>query len=313
MMTFTTLKTRFMDGTQNTNNVTDANLVAYFKDILDARYQLALAELSNWQTVVTRTASTIAGQQYYHNPVGMAQIESCVITIGGINYPVSIIESQFHWDNLNEILLTPTIYPQFIFPRRDDFGLWPIPQASYVITLNYNMRDRKMTIDDYVTGTVLPSQNSQTIVGTGTTFDNTMVGRWFSFTASDNYWYRINSVTDKTHLTLETSYESVTPTATGSYVIGQAPELPEDAHALLYRGAIADYMSEVRGDVERATWFNNVFWTGDGNNGDRTGDNIRGGLIGIAKRYESRGDTKIITRRPQKKMEYNKLWGIKLT
>lgn len=310
-MTYTDEKLRFLDGTQNTNNGSDVNLISYFQSVLDARYQLVLGELNNWMTEVQRTAVTKAGFQYYHNPVGVVQIEDAVITIGTIPYPLTVIQSQYNWDKLNEMKINVTSIPQFLFPRRDDFGVWPVPQDVYAITLNYDLRDRKMTQEDVNAGSVSVTTNNQTVTGTLTAFTASMIGRWFKI-VQDGYWYRISDVTSPTQLTLETSFEGFAYTG-ASYIIGESPELPEEAHPLLYKGTVADYWAEVRGDVERATWFNNAFWTGDGQNSDRTGDNVRGGLIGLTKRYASRSDTKIIRRRPKGSSASDRLWAMKIT
>lgn len=305
MMTYTDLKNMFLDATQNTGS-TDTNLLTFFKRQLDQRYQFVLAELQNYITQVQRTATTVASQPFYHNPVGIVNIETATVTVGSIAYPLITVHSQLEWDYINQTLIAATVIPVFIFPRRDDFGIWPTPQAAYTITLNYSMRDKKMQNDDYSTGNLTATNNSATITGSGTTWTSAMIGRWLF--APDGYWYRIFNVNSTTSITLETTYEGTT-TAGSSYTIGETPDLPEEAHALLAYGAIAEFFFLVRSDIAKGTAFNNLFWTGDSQNSDREGENVRGGLIGIAKRYATRSNTAVVYHKGGSTNNTNRIWG----
>ncbi len=308
--TYTSLQNIFLDYTGNTGT-TDTTVTNFFQRAVNTRYQLVLAEMDNWVSQGQLTASTVVNQQFYHNPVGIVNIETATVKVGSISYPLTTVDSQLNWDRINETLITTTAIPQFIFPRRDDFGIWPIPQGIYTITLNYSLRDRNLTVADYVTGTATVTNNSQTLLGIGTSFSALMINRWFQFT-NDGYWYRISGFTDATHLTLETSYEGSTA-ASGAYTIGQSPEIPEEGHEILAAGAAADYYMGLRSDIQKGNFFNNIFYTGDGNNNDRTGRNIVGGLIGLRKRYAERSNSKIVTHQPQKRAGNTKLWATKIS
>lgn len=266
-----------------------------------------MAELSLYQTQGQATASTVASQQYYHNPVGFGQIETGTVTVGSIAYPLRPIDSQLTWDQMNQTLISTSAIPQFFFQRRDDWGIWPIPQAVYTITLNYTLRDRNLVTADYTTGTVTVTNNSQTLTGSGTTFTTAMIGRWFA-TDNDRYWYRISGYTSATVLTLETSFEGTTG-ASQTYRIGESPEIPEEGHELLSTGPTADWYAGPRGDITKATWWNNVFWTGDGNNNDRTSRDIKGGLIGLKRRYDTRSNSGIVRRKPYRGNVNDKLFA----
>lgn len=309
-MTYTDLKNMFLDGSQNTGS-TDTNLLSFFTRQLDTKYQLILAELSDYQTQVQRTASTVAAQQFYHYPPGMMQIETATVTVGTISYPVTVINSQYHWDLINELLISTTSIPQYVFPRRDDFGIWPIPQAVYTLTLNYNIRDRKLSNDDYTTGTVTATNGNQTMTGSGTTWTVGMSARWFKVN-TDNYWYRISSVPSSTSITLENAYEG-TSGASLAYTIGEAPELPDEAHYLLATGVIGDFYALLRGDPDKGARFNNIFWTGDAQNSDRTGANVLGGLIGLKKRYADRSNSVLVRHMKPQSLSTDKIWGQKIT
>lgn len=277
---------------------------ADFNHHLNSRYQLVMAKLANYMTQATKTASTVAAQQYYSYPPGIVNIEDAVITVGSVKYPLEVINNQRNWDLLNAITVQATAIPQFVFPRRDDFGIWPIPQDAYTITLNYHIRDRNLAVEDYTTGTVTVTNASTTLTGDSTTFTAGMVGRWFEVTSTTSadygYWYRIAGFTSTTVLTLEQSWQGTTA-GTLSYRIGQCPEIPEEGHIVLLDGVTADFYAGYKDDIEQAVFFENKFWTGSGTDTNRKeGDpNIRSGLIGLVNLYADRNQTKIINRRPR--------------
>ncbi len=282
---------------ESDTGATDAVSIAYFKQQINTRYQLVLAQLGDYQDIKTSTGSTVVGQQYYHNPPGYVNIESITVTTSvssSLVYVLKSVDSALDWDIMNAVQFTGSAIPMYFFQKRDTFGIWPTPQSVGTITLNYIYRDRNMTQDDYSTGTIAQVNNSQTVTGTNTAWTGAMVGRWFS-TPNYGYSYRITQAAT-TSLVLEEAIQDLTDSGL-SYIIGETPELPEEAHELLSIGATADFYAGVRKDISSGTWWNNVFWTGDGNNNDRTGKNIRGGLIGLQKRYASRSNSRIIRRR----------------
>lgn len=249
--------------------------------------------------------------------MGVVSIEDVVITIGSVNYPLEVINSQRQWDVLNAIPIQATVIPQFIFPRRDDFGIWPTPQGVYTITFSYHLRDRNLLVDDYTTGTVTVTNASTTVTGTGT-FTAGMVGRWFTVTdttsADYGYWYRVGGFTSTAVVTLEQSWQGTTASGL-TYRIAQCPEIPEEGHIMLVDGVTADFYAGYKDDIEQATWFNNKFWTGDGQNSLRKeGDpNIRAGLIGMINQYADRNQSRIVNRRPRLNPLGQRVWGYSIT
>ncbi len=277
--------------------------MADFNLNLGQRYQLVLAKLKNYTTQQPKTYTTVASTQYYDNPAGIVFNASVSVTIGSVKYPLQTIYNQQTWDTLNAITIQPSAIPQFVFPRRDDFGIWPIPQGAYTMTLNYFWRDRNLLVGDYFTGTATVTATNATVVITGVVVAG-MVGRWFTVTDTaqpgHGYWYRIESRTDATTFVLEKNWEG-SAGATLAYRICETPELPEEGHSILIDGCLADFYSGLQSSPEKATWFNNKFWTGDGQNGSRDeGDeSIAGGLLGLAVRYASRDDKHIIEGQPR--------------
>lgn len=304
--TFTTLKTDFFDSISLSGS-TDATLTAFFTRHLGEKYQLMFGVMQNYVTQDQKTDVTVATQQYYKYQPGTQQLENVTITVGSIAYPLICISSQQEWDRLNQTLIQSTTIPQFFFPRRDDFGIWPIPQAAYTITENRLLRDRNLTNKDYTTGTVSVTNGSATVMGTTTVFTDAMVGRWFQVT-TDGYWYRILSRASNTSITLNRTYMGTTGSSL-SFVIGESPELPEEGHEILSWGVLADYYGLIKKDVDAETRFNNKFFTGDPQNPERDGRNIIGGLIGLRNRYSARSNNKIIYGKRHGDPFNNYLWS----
>lgn len=302
----------FQDDTGN-HGSTDASLKAYFLSKLAWRYQVAFSEINNKMTQKVYTGSTVAGQQFYHYPPGVFDISDCTITINGLNYPVLANDSNLQWDRINLVLISVTALPQFVFPRKDDFGIWPIPQAAYTINLQVNARDRSMTdVTDYIAGTVTVTNNSQAVVGVGTSFTTNMKGYWFVMNditkADQGYYYRIASVTDSTHLTLETYYIGATA-ATATYRIGQTPELPEETHMNLEQGVVSDYYGGPRSDIAKMTLFDNLFWTGNAQVKERDGMIFTGGILGAKTRYAGRQEGAIVWKHGLSTSWTDRMWA----
>lgn len=242
--------------------------------------------------------------QYYPYPPGSVVIEGAYITIGSVNYPLRPILSRFDWEQLNSIQIQASAVPQFYFSRRDDFGIWPIPQAVYTGNLSYHYRDRNLSVADYQTGTVTVTAGSNVITQTGGTFTSAMVGRWFTINdptvPGQGYWYRIVNYISSSSLQINQPWTNATASTT-SYRIGESPELPEEGQVLLAIGTTADFYGGMQKDPTNFAFYNNMFWTGDpGNSSRQEGDGkIGGGLIGLVDRYSDRDDRRLIKRKPK--------------
>lgn len=264
---------------------------------------MIMGTLSEYINQDTQNATTVNAQQYYYYPVGTVGVDSATITIGSVQYTLTPIYDQYTWNMLNAMQIQPTAIPQFIFPRKDDFGIWPIPTAAYTITFQRFFRDRNLAVADYSTGTLTLTSGSAAVTGAGTTFTAGMVGRWLTVTNTatpgQGYWYRIGAYTSATSITLETDWAAATVAGT-AFRIGESPEVPEEGHVMLAMGTAADFYSGLRSDTTKASWFDNMFWTGSGNNGSRdlADKNITAGLIGLLRRYKDRERDTIVMRQP---------------
>ena len=288
-MTYSSLLSDFLDNTGNPGS-TDTTLIAFFDRHLGVRYQDLLAELSNYKTEAPpQTAATVDTQQYYHYPPGIVDIENVNIDIGDQNIPLQVVNSQSVWDHLNYVTISS--YPTHIFPRRDDFGLWPIPDAVYTINFASHLRDRNLTIGDVTTTTVTVTNNDATVTHVGTSFVAGMVGRWFKVD-TDGFWYRIASFTSTSVIELESVYEGSSGAGL-SYVIGQSPELPDELHIALSYGVTDDYFRGPRKDKSTANDWKVRY------------DEI---VDKVVKRYASRSNKRLIKRNMTKKSNADVSW-----
>lgn len=294
--------TDLLTACQNsTGKDTSTASATFFKQRLNARNEQVLGKLPSHFSEIERTFATVDDQQYYHIPSNYKSVKNLMITIGSVDYTLKPEFSYTNWRKLNAIDFQAGAIPARYFSRQRDFGIWPIPQDDYTGTVVYGIRAGGMTKSDYVTGTVTATENSQALVGVGTTWTggNAATDMWFSLADSNGEskgsWYRIASVTDATNLTLESYFEETTA-ATQKYIIGESPELPEDTHDLLVHGAVADYYASFRQDLAKAQLWNNMFWTGDWEKTTRDPDKVQGGLIDAISRYQDRDDSQLVTR-----------------
>lgn len=301
------------------NQTSDAALLADFQYNLGQRYQLILASLESYVNQEASSITTVASTQYYDYPIGIVSLDSATVTVNSVVYPVTTIYDQSLWDWLNAITVQPTTFPQFIFPRKDDFGFWPTPQDAYTVAFNAFQRDRNLLVADYTTGTVTLTNADATVTGSSTVFTAGMVGRWFEITdtsvAGHGEWYRVDSFTSTTSIELHRTWSATTISSGEEYRIGESPEIPPEGHSILAAGTAADFYAGLRNDITKATWWNNIFWTGDGNNNTRDYDEerVKGGLIGLVNRYKSRDRSVIINRKPQARSPHSKIWGTVLS
>lgn len=324
-MSFTDLENQFL---RNVNFVgtSDPNILADFSQNLGNRYQLIQSKLANYITQNQITSSTVANQQYYDYPLGIMNIENVVVTVGSVNYPCEVINSQYNWNILNAIQIQASAIPQFIFPRSPylaatnggGYGIWPVPQDIYTVTFYQHYRTRNLSVDDYTDGTISVTNGSNTVTGVGTAFTKPMEGRFLQVTdtTSDGfgYWYLINTKTDATHLQIIPTWNGSTG-STLAYRIGEVPTIPEEANITLCDGATADFYGGIRMDLTKYTFWNSKFWTGDGNNASRDegNTNISGGLIGLMNRYAERNNPRLIQTKPKLSPLNYQVWATTLS
>ena len=302
---FSGLITDCQDGVSDTSDA----IKTFLKHRINDRYELVTDKLNTWTQTVTRTATsgTVAGasQQYYYNPPNLREIESIVITIGSFDYPLKPVYSQQEWDMLNAEPQAETAYPLFYFRRANDYGIFPYDfEDDGTITINFTQRAIPLYFENYTTGTVVATENDQTLTfttGVTTTFK---AGFWFTLTDSNGEprgsAYRISSITDSANLELETYFEEATDSG-ATYIVGQVPEIPPETIPLLATGAISDYYAMKQKDMETATRFDNRFWTGNYNVTalQAKKDKDYGGLLAAIDAYADRDSSIFVDRVPE--------------
>lgn len=233
------------------------------------------------------TINTLNGVQFYDFPVDIFKIEAATLTIGGVAYPLQVVNSYTMWNKINQITFSGSTIPQFIFPRMLDFGIYPTPSGIFPIALTFHPREIDMSVADYTTGTADVTKDSATVTGSGAAvWTDRMVGRWFKID-TDGEWYRIKARAGNT-FTLHKKYEGVTDLLL-AYTLGESPNIPDELHELIPHKAASSFYSGPRKDYAAAQSELNYFWTGDFNNSDRSLKNKHGGLLGAIVRY-SKGD-----------------------
>lgn len=302
-LTYTDLLNAHFRYIGEANNTNDSTLLADFQYSLGQRYQMVFGSLSSYINQSSASTTTVANQQYYYYPVGTVSVDSATIAIGNVTYTLFPIYDQQLWNFWNTLQVQPTAIPQFIFPRKDDFGVWPIPTDAYTLNFQRFFRDRNLLVADYTSGTVTMTSGSSSVTGSSTTWTSAMAGRWLTITDTSvpgqGYWYRIASVTNSTTLTLETDWAAAT-TSGATYRIGETPEIPEEGHVILPWGTASDFYAGLRNDAVNAAAYNNLFWTGDAQNSRRDMDdkNVIGGLIGLIRKYSDRERDGLVRRQP---------------
>lgn len=116
---------------------------------------------------------------------------------------------------------------------------WPMLRAE----------DEIITVAAYQTGTVDVTNNSATVTGTGTAWDETFKGRAFQV-SGDEYVYRIASVESATSLTLNRIYLGDTDTAVTYCIAQDKYSLPEDLDRPIddWQSFFAPYSLQLTGD-----------------------------------------------------------------
>lgn len=302
--------------TSSVNNLTNTKL--FLKREINNVVSEINSMLSN-HTVqpLSRTMTTTADQIYYSFPPNLNRVVTATQTVGGITYPLEVVNSQKTWEDLQMVEYAASTIPRYIFPRQYDFGIYPTPQDEYTVTLNGIYEPVDMTADDEATGTVAVSQNTTTITGTLTAFSSDMVGRWFCL-ANDSgepngSWYRINTYSSTTSLGLTTFFEESTVTGR-SYVIGESPEIPVEIHPNIPLLAASRYMLVRRRDSSKAREFANYAMTGNPAD-DRRNASVTGGILGIINSYKlsGRANTQLLTRKKTQYSRFREVWTTQLS
>jgi hypothetical protein len=260
MITWTQLYTRAADITGVSSTVSSSNLTNIKQDINQGLRLFKNAARRYW-TRVEKSTGLVAGQQYYQLPPDAVRVTQIRVVSNGLFVPVTQVSSEERWNRLNVIPAATISLPTHFFVKgNNEIGLWPTPSqtVSNGLLISYEPRLVDMSVED-VTGASANVTNASTAVTFSTTpAKANMVGQWFQVTdGSDGNWYQISIFNSTSSLTLGNDYQGLTGTGL-SFVIGQAPDIPEDYHmALVYYAAYQYFLK--RKDANTAETYNSLF------------------------------------------------------
>jgi hypothetical protein len=246
MKSYTQRRNQFGDLTGNT---TTANLAR--ADILMNDCDRRLVNKFKLNEKQDTTQVTVAGQQSYFTPYNYTKMIDLYVTIGNQRITPVEVTDRATWDRMNQVTYQAN-YPQWYYLFNGKFELLPIPStSSLVITQNYKCISKDLSQADYTTGTVSITNGATALVGVGTTWTASMVGRWVQIAPSsgDNEWYQIAAFVSTTALTLYKAYNGVT-VAAGTYTIGEMSILdPKFQDMSLFYALQVYYTSKVKDPI----------------------------------------------------------------
>lgn len=219
-----------------------------------------IAMITGWDNAEDSTSiSTVASQQSYSLPASLSRVISVVVSVGGIAYFPKPVDSEDSWQQLNQGSNTsvtsdfPSFYRVTGYEGGYTISLFPTPSsAGNTIAVRYYRNPKNLASGDFTdktAGTITMTNGSSAIVGSGTSFAASDVGRFIK-ADSNGYWYKISSFTDSTNITLDRSFDGVTVSG-GTYKLGTLPDLPESGHiAIAY--AVLEGLWRKREDMSSA-------------------------------------------------------------
>lgn len=269
MITYTSLYSRAADivGISLTQNSQD---LANIKQDLNQGVRLFKNAARRYWTRLEKSTDIVANQQYYQMPPDCVRVTQVRVKLNGLTFPVQEIDSEAMWNKIN-IIPTATInMPTYYFVKGyNEIGLWPTPStaATAGLMVSYEPRLVDMSIDDVTsTSNSYTKANPATQVTASVTNGSTsvtlsqaiaapnMVGQWFQVTdGSDGNWYQITARPDTTHLTLGQDYAGLSG-ATTTFIVGQAPDVPEDYHLAFVYFAAAQFFHKRKDEGQAGTY-----------------------------------------------------------
>lgn len=191
-----------------------------------------LAAMGRHFTRASKKTNIVANQQYYQLPEDCIRVTSVWIEENNNKHDLTEIASEDEWNRISSNLVSTATYPDTYFVRgNDEVGIYPSPGSAITngLVISYEANQTAMAVDDYTTGTVTATNGSATITGAGTTFSQSMVGRYLKVN-NDGQWYKISAYVSSTAITLENYYDGIATGAGLAFTIGQAPNLPPQFH-----------------------------------------------------------------------------------
>jgi len=236
MKSYTTLRNLYGALTNSTDTTNLSNGDAWINDA----QRLMISYSNSDYTEALSTDVTVASQQSYELPYNYDKLNSVTITVGTYKYPILEVTERQFWNLLQQTTNFTSTIPQYYFIDAGKIYFYPTPSANNnTINYSYKMLVKDLANADYTTGTVTLTNGSTTVTGAGTTFTSAMVGRYLKGN-NDGYWYKIQSFTNATTITLSKKFQGTTGAGL-SYTIGEMPIIPESFHPSLVDYAAFQY------------------------------------------------------------------------
>lgn len=260
MITWTQLYTRAADIVGVSPTVSSQNLTNIKQDINQGLRLFKNAARRYW-TRAEKSTNLVATQQYYQLPPDCVRVTQVKVNSNGLIFPVTQIQSEEKWNSINVTPAATINLPRFFFVRGNgEIGLWPTPSESInnALIISYEPRLTDMKLEDVTGATATVTNGSTAVTFSDTPAKQSMVGQWFQITdGSDGNWYQISLYNANNSISLGNDYQGTSGTSL-KYIIGQAPDIPEDYHmALVYYAAYQFYLK--RKDANTAATYNSLF------------------------------------------------------
>jgi len=156
--------------------------------------------------------TSVASQQDYEVPVDISKISTVTATVGGKTYPVAMIDDPLAWDQMNVDNNVTSDYPTYYFYDEDVISLFPTQSSNgNTITIKYLRKPLPIVNwTEYATGTLAFTNGDTTVTGTTTNFLTGFTLNSNTHVVINGIAYRVESVTDATHLELSKAYQGTT-------------------------------------------------------------------------------------------------------
>jgi hypothetical protein len=245
MLTLSNLLTEYTDVTNDSSTANQNRAKRRFNQ--EQKRLCALKEF--WWLRESYTLTTVADQHEYQLPARLRRTSSVRVKVGNIEYPVEEIQNPRAYDQLRGFdgVDYSSDYPHFYYIEDSKILFYPQPSTNGNDILIRGLKEPlKMTLEDYSTGTIAVTNGSATITGTGTSWDSTNA-KPGAYLIVDDIPYEILTVDSGTEITLLKTFEGSTDTGL-SYVIGDAPTIPEDFQDLLWLKAAIFHLGLKKND-----------------------------------------------------------------
>lgn len=177
-----------------------------------------------------------AGECQYQAPEDIIRGGDVWVIIDGIKTKLTMVVDDNEWDRITAQHTTGE-RPEYIhWVQSDIFEIYPAVDTDHdgAGYLRYQKLALPLSQDDYTTGTVTVENDSETVIGVGTGWNDDMIGRHFKLAEGNTHlaYYRVAHVVSATELELE-NYWNGDNVSTASYRIGEQPNLPNIYHQSL--------------------------------------------------------------------------------